>query len=95
MGAPIVLPTTNGSIELAEATDAGRCVGCRLMGGGMMQVTVHNSNASDTAGTIASRAGEFTFKVCGNCLGQAISGRIGEYIERAQREHAERVKEQT
>lgn len=80
------LPTTNGTIELCEATGAGRCVGCKTMGGGMAQVSVSNPDATESAGT---------FKVCGNCLGQALSGRIGEYIERAQREHQERLEQQT
>lgn len=86
MSAKLILPTTNGQIELEEATTSGRCVGCRSMGGGMAQVTVSNPDAEQTAGT---------FKVCGNCLGQSLSGRIGEYIERAQREQSERAKERT
>jgi len=80
------LPTTNGTIELREAITGGRCVGCKTMGGGMAQVSVSNPDATETAGT---------FKVCGNCLGQALSGRIGEYIERAHRELSERVDERT
>jgi len=82
----IKLPTTNGTIELQEATTGGRCVACKTMGGGMIQVRVSNPDATETAGT---------FKVCGNCLGQALSGRIGEYIERAQREHRERLEQRT
>jgi len=81
----VKLPTTSGSIELSEADTTGRCVGCKSMGGGMAQVSVSNPDATQTAGT---------FKVCGNCLGQALSGRIGEYIERAKREHAERTEAQ-
>jgi hypothetical protein len=82
----ISLPTTNGRIELSEADASGKCVGCKSLGGGMMQVRVTNPDATQTAGT---------FKVCGNCIAEALSGRIGEYVERARRELRERLEEGT
>lgn len=83
MSNTVHLPTVKGHIDIREAQRPGKCVGCNTMGGGMAEVET---------GTETNQA---RFHVCGNCLGQALSGRIGEYIGRAKREHDERIERAT
>lgn len=73
----IELPTSNGSMELSEATFGSRCAsGCRTMGGGMLFVRVR-----DPRGSIM---GEMTF--CGNCVAGGLVGAINAVRDRRSEE---------
>jgi hypothetical protein len=55
------LTTNNGSILIHDAHDAGKCVSCKKMGGGL--ATMYTEGP----------AGKARFHICGDCLAIAVA----------------------
>lgn len=64
------VPTPNGSIELGLG--AGKCIveGCKVKGGGLLEITAHATNQERPA----------RFHVCGKDLAFAVAGLMNNEI---------------
>jgi hypothetical protein len=57
----ISLPTVTGAVQLQHADTSRQCIGCRVRGGGLLDVEA--TSGRETAG----------FAICGNCLSSSIA----------------------